>query len=231
MCWILLGGGAIIAAGGGAIAAGGAIIGAVAGGLDGAAAVARNEAAAASASDAAIGGGGAGGSGGGPAGGFIIIVGGGAMAAGGCDGGGICAGGGIMAALIQRGTTGRGTSIDVSMLESIVEWMGYPMYYAFEGQPQPPRAGASHSTISTSRRLRDGRATSLGFARRGLARLGWRAWARCGVANAMAALPRSFRTPLVAAFAALSMSVPAFQAGQCTTGWLDRALVRGAPHS
>ena len=53
----------------------------------------------------------------------------------------------IMAALIQRGTTGRGTSIDVSMLESIVEWMGYPMYYAFEGQSQPPRAGAAHSTI------------------------------------------------------------------------------------
>lgn len=53
----------------------------------------------------------------------------------------------IMAALIQRESTGRGTSIDVSMLESIVEWMGYPMYYAIEGQPQPPRAGASHSTI------------------------------------------------------------------------------------
>ncbi|GAB3673699.1 CaiB/BaiF CoA transferase family protein [Salinisphaera aquimarina] len=53
----------------------------------------------------------------------------------------------IMAALIQRGKTGRGTSIDVSMLETIVEWMGYPMYYAFEGQAQPPRAGASHSTI------------------------------------------------------------------------------------
>jgi len=53
----------------------------------------------------------------------------------------------IMAALIQRGKTGLGTSIDVSMLETIVEWMGYPMYYAFDDQPQPPRAGASHSTI------------------------------------------------------------------------------------
>lgn len=53
----------------------------------------------------------------------------------------------IMAALIQRAKNGRGTSIDVSMLETIVEWMGYPMYYAFEGQTQPPRAGASHSTI------------------------------------------------------------------------------------
>jgi itaconate CoA-transferase len=33
------------------------------------------------------------------------------------------------------------------MLESMVEWMGYPMYYAFDGQPPPPRAGASHATI------------------------------------------------------------------------------------
>ena len=53
----------------------------------------------------------------------------------------------ILAAIIQRGITGQGTSIDVSMLEALVEWMGYPMYYAFEGQDQPPRAGASHSTI------------------------------------------------------------------------------------
>lgn len=53
----------------------------------------------------------------------------------------------ILAALIQRGVRGHGTSIDVSMLEALVEWMGYPMYYAFEGQDQPPRAGAAHSTI------------------------------------------------------------------------------------
>jgi itaconate CoA-transferase len=53
----------------------------------------------------------------------------------------------ILAALLQRGTTGRGTSIDVSMLESLVEWMGYPMYYAFDNQSPPPRAGAAHSTI------------------------------------------------------------------------------------
>ena len=33
------------------------------------------------------------------------------------------------------------------MLESLVEWMGYPLYYAYDGAPPPPRAGASHSTI------------------------------------------------------------------------------------
>jgi len=53
----------------------------------------------------------------------------------------------ILAALIQRGKTGRGCRIDVSMLESMAEWMGYPLYYAFEGAEPPPRAGASHATI------------------------------------------------------------------------------------
>ena len=53
----------------------------------------------------------------------------------------------ILAALIQRGKTGKGCRLDVSMLESMVEWMSYPMYYAFEGATPPPRAGASHATI------------------------------------------------------------------------------------
>jgi len=53
----------------------------------------------------------------------------------------------ILAALIERGKTGRGRRIDVSMLESLVEWMGYPLYYSFDGAPPPPRTGASHATI------------------------------------------------------------------------------------
>jgi itaconate CoA-transferase len=53
----------------------------------------------------------------------------------------------ILAALIQRGKTGEGCAIDVSMLESMVEWMSYPLYYAFDGAEPPPRAGASHATI------------------------------------------------------------------------------------
>jgi itaconate CoA-transferase len=52
----------------------------------------------------------------------------------------------ILAALIQRGKTGQGCRIDVSMLESMVEWMGYPMYYAFDGAAPPPRSGAAHAT-------------------------------------------------------------------------------------
>lgn len=53
----------------------------------------------------------------------------------------------ILAALIERGRTGRGTHLDVSMLEATVEWMGFPMYYAYDGAEPPPRAGASHATI------------------------------------------------------------------------------------
>jgi crotonobetainyl-CoA:carnitine CoA-transferase CaiB-like acyl-CoA transferase len=53
----------------------------------------------------------------------------------------------ILAALLQRGKTGKGSSIDVSMLESLSEWMGYPLYYAYDGALPPPRNGASHATI------------------------------------------------------------------------------------
>jgi itaconate CoA-transferase len=54
---------------------------------------------------------------------------------------------GILSALLLRGRTGQGSHIDVSMLESLAEWMGYPMYYAFDGATPPPRTGASHASI------------------------------------------------------------------------------------
>jgi itaconate CoA-transferase len=53
----------------------------------------------------------------------------------------------ILSALIQRQKTNKGCNIDVSMLESMVEWMNYPMYYAYEGAQPPIRAGAAHATI------------------------------------------------------------------------------------
>jgi crotonobetainyl-CoA:carnitine CoA-transferase CaiB-like acyl-CoA transferase len=53
----------------------------------------------------------------------------------------------ILAALMHRQQTGEGQRIDVSMLESLTEWMNYPLYYAFEGAAPPPRTGASHATI------------------------------------------------------------------------------------
>ena len=53
----------------------------------------------------------------------------------------------ILSALLLRGRTGQGSHIDVSMLESLGEWMGYPMYYAYGGAAPPPRSAASHATI------------------------------------------------------------------------------------
>ena len=53
----------------------------------------------------------------------------------------------ILSALLLRGKTSAGSHIDVSMLESLGEWMGYPLYYAFDGAAPPPRCGASHASI------------------------------------------------------------------------------------
>lgn len=53
----------------------------------------------------------------------------------------------ILAALLQRQKTGRGSHVDVSMLEALGEWMGFPMYYAYGGASPPPRSGAAHATI------------------------------------------------------------------------------------
>ncbi len=71
----------------------------------------------------------------------------------------------ILAALLQRQSTGEGSHIDVSMLESMVEWMGFPMYYAFDGAAPPPRAGAAHATIFPYGPFQagDGRAVMLGL--------------------------------------------------------------------
>lgn len=53
----------------------------------------------------------------------------------------------ILAALIQRGKTGKGVEINISMLEALAEWIGYPMYYATDDATPPARAGAAHATI------------------------------------------------------------------------------------
>ena len=71
----------------------------------------------------------------------------------------------ILAALIQRGKTGQGSRIDVSMLESMCEWMSFPLYYAYEGASPPPRTGASHATIYPYGpfQVGDGKAVMLGL--------------------------------------------------------------------
>ena len=87
-------------------------------------------------------------------GGFLSVTGGAGedqLAKAGCSIADIAAGmyaySNILTALLLRGKTGLGSRIDVSMLESLVEWMGYPLYYAYDGATPPPRAGAAHSTI------------------------------------------------------------------------------------
>lgn len=79
----------------------------------------------------------------------------------------------ILAALIQRGKTGHGCRIDISMLEATAEWMSFPLYYAYDGAAPPPRAGAEHATIYPYGPFRtaDGKTIMLGV-------LNEREWAR-----------------------------------------------------
>ena len=53
----------------------------------------------------------------------------------------------ILAALLNRHRTARGDHVEVSMLEAMAEWMGFPMYFATDDAPPPTPAGAGHATI------------------------------------------------------------------------------------
>jgi itaconate CoA-transferase len=54
---------------------------------------------------------------------------------------------GILASLLQRGKTGKGSILKVSMFEALCEWMTFPLYYQhFGGIPFAP-TGASHPAI------------------------------------------------------------------------------------
>ena len=55
---------------------------------------------------------------------------------------------GILTALLMRYQTGAGSVLEVSMLEALGEWMGYPMYYGTYGEADPPRTGARHAAIA-----------------------------------------------------------------------------------
>lgn len=61
---------------------------------------------------------------------------------------GVYAYSGVLTALFQRERTGEGSALEVSLLDALGEWMGYPAYYAAYGGAPPPRAGASHATIA-----------------------------------------------------------------------------------
>ncbi|MET7743121.1 CaiB/BaiF CoA-transferase family protein [Streptomyces sp. NPDC005385] len=54
---------------------------------------------------------------------------------------------GVLAALVRRGTTGRGGPVEVSMLDALAEWMGHPLHHAMHGGTPPERTGLAHSVI------------------------------------------------------------------------------------
>lgn len=62
--------------------------------------------------------------------------------------GGMYAYSGILTALLMRARTGEGVALEVSLFDSLGEWMGYPAYYTAYGGSAPPRTGASHAAIA-----------------------------------------------------------------------------------
>lgn len=55
---------------------------------------------------------------------------------------------GILTALFRRERTGEGATLEVSMLEALAEWMGFPLNYATYGGSSPRRSGAQHAAIA-----------------------------------------------------------------------------------
>lgn len=55
---------------------------------------------------------------------------------------------GVLMALFHRERTGKGTAFEVSLFDSLTEWMSYPAYYA-DGAGKPlRRTGTRHATIA-----------------------------------------------------------------------------------
>jgi itaconate CoA-transferase len=78
---------------------------------------------------------------------------------------GVYAYSGILTALYQREKSGKGTRIEVTMLEALTEWMGYPLYYTHFGGTAPARAGPNHAAIVPYGRYEtgDGKSIMLGL--------------------------------------------------------------------
>jgi len=72
---------------------------------------------------------------------------------------------GILTALLQRGRTGKGSRIEVSMFEALCEWMMQPLFFThFAGKPLK-RTGADHSSIVPYGRFptADGKSVMMGI--------------------------------------------------------------------
>jgi len=70
--------------------------------------------------------------------------------------GGMYAFSSILAALYARERTGAGAALQVSLFESLTEWMAQPMYYAMYTGVPPERTGTSHATIAPYGAFRTG---------------------------------------------------------------------------
>ena len=70
--------------------------------------------------------------------------------------GGMYAFSSILAALYARERTGAGAALQVSLFESLTEWMAQPMYYAMYTGVPPARTGTSHATIAPYGAFRTG---------------------------------------------------------------------------
>jgi itaconate CoA-transferase len=71
----------------------------------------------------------------------------------------------ILTALYSRERTGEGAACEVSLFDSLAEWMSHPVYYTlYSGQP-PLRTGTSHASIAPygSFRTGDGGTVQLGI--------------------------------------------------------------------
>jgi len=55
---------------------------------------------------------------------------------------------GVLSVLFRRERTGEGAILEISMLEALGEWMGFPAYFARYGGEEPKRSGASHASIA-----------------------------------------------------------------------------------
>lgn len=62
--------------------------------------------------------------------------------------GGMYAYTGVLTALYERERTGEGSAFEVSLLDALAEWMGFPYYYTVYGGTSPARTGARHAAIA-----------------------------------------------------------------------------------
>jgi itaconate CoA-transferase len=137
----------------------------------------------------------------------------------------------VLAALIQRDRTGCGVHIEISMLETMAEWMGFPLYYALDGAEPPRRSGASHATIFPYGPFPtgDGRTVMLGVQNE----REWRAFCEQVLARPDLALDAQFasNSARVAAREALTEAITAVFAGLTAAevlARLDRAQIANA---